>query len=55
MLKQHFHCSLGYLVMAEGVLFGLSDFAAISDEHLRLWPTIKAVNYHQSQEEIHLE
>ena len=39
--------------MVESVLFSLPDFAAISDEHLRLRPTIKAVNYDQS-EEIHL-
>ena len=40
--------------MAEIVIFSLPDLAAISDEHLRLRPTIKAVNYHQS-EETHLK
>ena len=35
--------------MVESVLFSLPDFAAISDEHLPLRPTIKAVNYHQSE------
>ena len=40
--------------MVESVLFSLSDFDTISDEHLRLRPTIQAVNYHQS-EEIHLD
>ena len=35
--------------MLESVLFSLTDLAAISDEHLRLRPTIKAVNYHQSE------
>ena len=53
LLKQHFHCSPRFSVMVESVLFSLPDLAAISDEHLRLRATIKAVNYHQS-EEIHL-
>ena len=35
--------------MLESVLFSLPNLAAISDEHSRLRPTIKAVNYHQSE------
>ena len=43
------YCKFGCSVMVESVLFSLPDFAAISDEHLRLRLTIKAVNYHQSE------
>jgi len=35
--------------MVESVLFSLPDFAAISDEHLRLQPTIKVGSYHQRE------